>query len=108
MPMFIEFNQYLKFNKAPSLIYANLDFLIRKKVDVKKIWETYPMKNVGELINSTWVVGISTVCASKSCRKNWQYSQRFWTISNLHAYCFVSKFLRIVYIAYKTNLHTSV
>ena len=53
MPMFIEFNQYLKFNKAPSLIYANLDFLIRKKVDVKKIWETYPMKNVGELINST-------------------------------------------------------
>ena len=43
MPMFIEFNQYLKFNKAPSLIYANLDFLIRKKVDVKK--------NLGNLSN---------------------------------------------------------
>ena len=43
--------------------------------------------------------------AKKSEKKNWQKSQRFWTISNLHGQCFVVKWLDIpiIYISYKKN-----
>ena len=37
----LEFNQYEKFDKTPFIYYADLEFLIKKGVDVKIIMKSY-------------------------------------------------------------------
>ena len=37
----LEFNQYEKFDKTPFIYYADIEFLIKKGVDVKIIMKSY-------------------------------------------------------------------
>ena len=55
----LEFNQYRKSDKTPSIIYADLESLIKKVVGYKNNYEESSTTNVGEHIPFRYSMSVS-------------------------------------------------
>ena len=60
----LEFNRYQKSDKALFIIYADLECLIKRLMDVKLILKIYPQRKVSEHIPSSFLM--SAISSFKS------------------------------------------